>query len=182
MQTAEVTTIKSLPTKVEEVALEIGAAMAGSEIYRTSVHDATGAMVWISAGSFDRSEQGWRIPEACHLGQEASYLQLRVDTGFQPAKSLEHHAADTDRRIRLLAGAALDVGCCRSFALDAAEQARSPKGEAGDFARTVAIIRAHPGQQHADEPVVGKGIDQNAARGVVLHLSQYRRCGSLRVP
>ena len=102
--------------------------------------------------------------------------------GFEPAKSLEHHAADTDRRIRLLARAALDVGCCRTFALDAAEQARSSKGEAGDFARTVAIIRAHPGQQHADEPVVGKGIDQNAARGVVLHLSQYRRCWGLRVP
>ena len=131
---------------------------------------------------FDRSEQGRRIPEACHLGQESSYLQLRVDAGFEPAKSLEHHAADTDRRIRLFARAALDVGCCRSFALDAAEQARSSKGEAGDCARTVAIIRAQPGQQHADEPVVGKGIDQNAARGVVLHLSQYGRCWGLRVP
>jgi hypothetical protein len=43
-----------------------------------------------------RSEQGRRIPEACHLGQEASYLQLRVDSGFEPAKSLEHHAANTD--------------------------------------------------------------------------------------
>src|SRR3954465_9559018 len=71
----------------------------------------------------NRSEQGRRISEACHLGQETSYLQLRVDAGFEPAKSLEHHATDTDRRIRLLARAALDVGCCRSFALGAAEQA-----------------------------------------------------------
>jgi EAL domain-containing protein (putative c-di-GMP-specific phosphodiesterase class I) len=59
MPSAEVTTIKSLPTKVEEVALEIGAAMSGSDIYRTSVHDATGTSVWISAGSIDRSEQGF---------------------------------------------------------------------------------------------------------------------------
>ncbi len=59
MYSAEVTTIKSLPTKIEEVALEIGAAMSGSDVYRTSVHDATGAMVWISAGTMDRTEQGF---------------------------------------------------------------------------------------------------------------------------
>ncbi|MEO6081312.1 MAG: EAL domain-containing protein [Steroidobacteraceae bacterium] len=59
MPSEEATTIKSLPTKVEEVALEIGAAMSGSDIYRTSVHDATGAMIWISAGSIDRTEQGF---------------------------------------------------------------------------------------------------------------------------
>lgn len=55
----EVTTIKALPTKVEEVALEIGAAMSGTDIFRTSVHDATGHMVWVSAGSIDRLEQSF---------------------------------------------------------------------------------------------------------------------------
>lgn len=57
--TAEVTTIKSLPTKVEEVALEMGAALAGSQVFRTSIHDATGHAVWISAGNIDRAEHGF---------------------------------------------------------------------------------------------------------------------------
>ncbi len=61
MSSVEVTTIKSLPTKVEEVALEIGAAMSGSDVYRTSVHDATGAPVWISAGNIDRAEQSFML-------------------------------------------------------------------------------------------------------------------------
>lgn len=56
MSVEEDTTVKSLPTKVEEVALEIGAAMAGSEIFRTSIHDATGRTAWISQGSLDDSE------------------------------------------------------------------------------------------------------------------------------
>lgn len=59
MDTAEVTTIKSLPTKVEEVALEIGAALSGTDIYRTSVHDATGNLMWVSAGSIDRAEHAF---------------------------------------------------------------------------------------------------------------------------
>jgi EAL domain-containing protein (putative c-di-GMP-specific phosphodiesterase class I) len=61
MTSDEVTTIKSLPTKVEEVALEIGAAMSGSDVYRTSVHDATGSAVWISAGNIDRAEQSFML-------------------------------------------------------------------------------------------------------------------------
>jgi EAL domain-containing protein (putative c-di-GMP-specific phosphodiesterase class I) len=57
MQADEDTTVKSLPTKVEEVALEIGAAMSGSEIFRMSIHDTTGATAWISRGALDESEQ-----------------------------------------------------------------------------------------------------------------------------
>jgi EAL domain-containing protein (putative c-di-GMP-specific phosphodiesterase class I) len=56
MSAVEDTTIKSLPTKIEEVALEIGAALSGSQVYRTSIHDATGTAVWISAGNIDRAE------------------------------------------------------------------------------------------------------------------------------
>jgi EAL domain-containing protein (putative c-di-GMP-specific phosphodiesterase class I) len=59
MHPEDVTTVKSLPTKLEEVALEIGAALSGSDIYRTSVHDATGSMMWVSSGSIDRVEHAF---------------------------------------------------------------------------------------------------------------------------
>src|SRR6187551_2109414 len=59
MPVAEATTIKSMPTKVEEVALEIGASLSGSDVYRTSVHDATGNAVWVSAGNIDHAEQSF---------------------------------------------------------------------------------------------------------------------------
>lgn len=49
MHADDVTTIKSLPTKIEEMALEIAAALAGSDVFRTSIHDATGATMWKSA-------------------------------------------------------------------------------------------------------------------------------------
>jgi EAL domain-containing protein (putative c-di-GMP-specific phosphodiesterase class I) len=48
MHADDATTIKSLPTKIEEMALEIAAALSGSEVFRTSIHDATGATVWSS--------------------------------------------------------------------------------------------------------------------------------------
>ena len=50
MRAADETTIKSLPTKVEEIALEIGEALSGRGIYRTSIHDATGGVMWTSDG------------------------------------------------------------------------------------------------------------------------------------
>ncbi|MET0279558.1 MAG: EAL domain-containing protein [Steroidobacteraceae bacterium] len=59
MHDDEDTTVKSLPTKIEEVALELGAAMAGSQIFRTSVHDASGRMAWISQGQLTESEQAF---------------------------------------------------------------------------------------------------------------------------
>ncbi|MEO6185231.1 MAG: EAL domain-containing protein [Steroidobacteraceae bacterium] len=59
MPPAEATTIKSMPTKVEEVALEIGASLSGSDVYRTSVHDATGNAAWVSAGHIDHAEQSF---------------------------------------------------------------------------------------------------------------------------
>ena len=74
------------------------------------------------------------------------------------------------------------VGCRRQLALEAVEQCRPPKDQARDFALTGAIIRADPGEHPADEPIVGEGIDQNAARGGVLHLSQYCRRRGLCIP
>jgi len=48
MQVDDATTIKSLPTKIEEMALEIAAALAGNEVFRSSIHDGTGSAVWSS--------------------------------------------------------------------------------------------------------------------------------------
>ena len=42
MQTMPKSPPQVLPTKVEEVALEIGAALSGLELHRSSIHDATG--------------------------------------------------------------------------------------------------------------------------------------------
>ena len=42
------TTIKTLPTKIEELVLEIGEALSGAKIFSTSVHDATGETIWTS--------------------------------------------------------------------------------------------------------------------------------------
>lgn len=44
------TTIKSLPTKIDELVMEIGAALSGAKIFSTSVHDATGDAIWTSEG------------------------------------------------------------------------------------------------------------------------------------
>jgi EAL domain-containing protein (putative c-di-GMP-specific phosphodiesterase class I) len=44
------TTIKSLPTKIQELVMEIADALSGTKIYSTSVHDATGKALWTSEG------------------------------------------------------------------------------------------------------------------------------------
>ena len=135
-----------------------------------------------SPDELDRAEKGGSVPEARHLGQETPDFQLGMDAGLKPPESLQHRAANSDRRVRLLSRAALDVGCRSQLALEAVEQWRPPKDQARDFALTGAIIRADPGEQPADEPIVGKGIDQNAARRTVLHLSQYCRSWGLCIP
>lgn len=58
MHADDSTTIKSLPTKIEELALEIGAELAATQVFRTSIHDGTGTAVWSSTedlGHEDRS-------------------------------------------------------------------------------------------------------------------------------
>ena len=135
-----------------------------------------------SPDELDRPEKGGSVPEARHLGQETPDFQLGMDAGLKPPESLQHRAADSNRRVRLLSRAALDVGCRSQLALEAVEQCRPPKDQARDFALTGAIIRADPGEQPADESIVGEGIDQNAARRTVSHLSQYCRSWGLRIP
>jgi EAL domain-containing protein (putative c-di-GMP-specific phosphodiesterase class I) len=59
MHADEATTVKTLPTKVEEVALQIGAVLSGSDIFRTSIHDATGYQTWTSGGPLEEAEHSF---------------------------------------------------------------------------------------------------------------------------
>lgn len=61
MDADDVTTIKSLPTKIEEMALEIAAAIADSSIHRSSIHDATGAAVWHSSDALSDSDRSFAL-------------------------------------------------------------------------------------------------------------------------
>ena len=81
MDAAEDTTVKSLPTKVEEVALQIGASLAGSQVYRTSIHDATGHTVWISAGNIDRTEHGFVLDALDCFALEPARSSFERETG-----------------------------------------------------------------------------------------------------
>jgi len=95
MQSEEVTTIKSLPSKVEEVALEIGAAMSGSDVYRLSVHDATGSLMWASAGSVDRSEHAFVLDALDCFALEPARTTLERETS--PGRGLVAYAARDPR-------------------------------------------------------------------------------------
>ena len=81
MPTPENTTIKSLPTKVEEIALEIGAALSGRSIHRTSIHDATGAMLWNSDTTIDEAEYSFVLDALDALALEPSRLCFERESG-----------------------------------------------------------------------------------------------------
>ena len=106
MPAAEDTTIKSLPTKIEEVALEIGAALAGSEVLRMSVHDATGTVVWISAGNVDRSEHNFMLDALDCLALEPARCSYEREIG--KGRGLVAYAA-RDPRGALQGALLLDV-------------------------------------------------------------------------
>ena len=81
MPTPENTTIKSLPTKVEEIALEIGAALSGRGIYRTSIHDATGAALWNSDTTVDEAEFSFVLDALDALALGPSRLSFERESG-----------------------------------------------------------------------------------------------------
>jgi EAL domain-containing protein (putative c-di-GMP-specific phosphodiesterase class I) len=74
MRAVDETTIKSLPTKIEEIALEIGAALSGRGIYRSSIHDATGSAMWTSEGSLDQTETAFVLDALDCMALEPSRL------------------------------------------------------------------------------------------------------------
>lgn len=106
MDQAEDTTVKSLPTKVEEVALQIGAALAGSQVFRTSIHDATGHTVWVSAGNLDRAEHAFVLDALDCFALEPARGSFERETG--KGRALVAYAA-RDPRGALHGALLLDV-------------------------------------------------------------------------
>lgn len=81
MPAVDDTTIKSLPTKVEEIALEIGAALSGCSIYRTSVHDGTGRTVWVSDGTLHDSELAFVLDALDCFALEPARISYERESG-----------------------------------------------------------------------------------------------------
>jgi EAL domain-containing protein (putative c-di-GMP-specific phosphodiesterase class I) len=72
MEVDNATTIKSLPTKIEEMALEIAAAIADSNVFRSSIHDATGSAVWTSGEGMDDSDRSFALDALDYFALEPS--------------------------------------------------------------------------------------------------------------
>jgi EAL domain-containing protein (putative c-di-GMP-specific phosphodiesterase class I) len=66
------TTIKSLPTKIEEIAMEIGAATSGWDTLSTSIHNTTGDPVWISADAVRPDDQRFVLDALDAFGLEVA--------------------------------------------------------------------------------------------------------------
>jgi EAL domain-containing protein (putative c-di-GMP-specific phosphodiesterase class I) len=81
MRAADETTIKSLPTKIEEIALEIGDALSGRGIYRTSIHDATGSAMWVSDGTLDQAEMAFVLDALDCMALEPSRMCYERESG-----------------------------------------------------------------------------------------------------
>ncbi len=106
MQVDDVTTIKSLPTKIEEMALEIAAALAGSEVFRTSIHDATGSAVWTSSDDLGEAERSFVLDALDSFALEPS--RPSYERNGAPKRSLVAYAA-RDPRGALHGALLLDV-------------------------------------------------------------------------
>lgn len=89
------TTVKTMPTKVEEVALEIAAALAGSDVFRSSIHDATGYMTWSSSGPLEESEHGFVLDALDCFALEPARACFERNSG--PGRGLVGFAARDPR-------------------------------------------------------------------------------------
>ncbi|HMA12104.1 MAG TPA: EAL domain-containing protein [Steroidobacteraceae bacterium] len=113
MRPTDDTTIKSLPTKVEEIALEISAALSSRTIYRTSIHDATGTSLWNSDGAIDEAEYSFVLDALDALALEPSRLCFERESGqgrglvafaARDPRGALHGALVVDAKLRSLGG------------------------------------------------------------------------------
>jgi EAL domain-containing protein (putative c-di-GMP-specific phosphodiesterase class I) len=95
MQAHDATTIKSLPTKIEEMALEIAAAIADSNVFRSSIHDATGAAVWTSADGMDDGDRSFALDALDYFALEPSRASFEHNS--RTPRSLVAYAARDPR-------------------------------------------------------------------------------------
>ncbi len=100
------TTIKSLPTKIEETALEIGASLAGSAIFRTSIHDGSGRTLWTSQGDLDEAEHSFVLDALDCFALEPG--RISFERSSAPTRGLVAYAA-RDPRGALHGALLLDV-------------------------------------------------------------------------
>jgi EAL domain-containing protein (putative c-di-GMP-specific phosphodiesterase class I) len=106
MHVDDATTIKSLPTKIEEMALEIAAALAGSDVHRTSIHDATGTTMWKSADDLCDADRCFVLDALDSFALEPA--RASYERNGDPKRSLVAYAA-RDPRGALQGALLLDV-------------------------------------------------------------------------
>ncbi|MEJ0099103.1 MAG: EAL domain-containing protein [Pseudomonadota bacterium] len=126
MQPDDATTIKSLPTKIEEMALEIAAAIAGSSVYRSSIHDATGGAVWNSEETLNDSDRAFVLDALDGFALEPGRTSFELNNG--QSRGLIAYAARDPR------------GALHGAMLFDADRLTLP-GRAGDRVTPVALVR-----------------------------------------
>lgn len=95
MHADDSTTIKSLPTKIEEMALEIGAELAGTQVFRTSIHDATGSTVWSSVDDLGQEDRSFVLDALDCFALEPS--RPSFERNGDPSRGLVAYAARDPR-------------------------------------------------------------------------------------
>ena len=106
MRADDTTTIKSLPTKIQEIALEIGAELAATQVFRTSIHDATGTAVWSSADDLSQDDRSFVLDALDCFALEPS--RPSFERNANPTRGLVAYAA-RDPRGALQGALLLDV-------------------------------------------------------------------------
>ena len=148
MDADDVTTIKSLPTKIEEMALEIAAAIADSSIHRSSIHDATGAAVWHSCDELSEADRSFALDaldsfalEPARTSYEHDSTAPRALNRFQQRNALRvfggvKPGVTKEEGLRVLEDAALAANGPR-ITLDHAGESRQIRHEGGALAITL---------------------------------------------
>ena len=126
MEADDVTTIKSLPTKIEEMALEIAAAIADSSVHRSSIHDGTGGAVWHSSETLDDHDRAFA-------------LDALDCFSLEPARTSYEHNSTAPRG--LVAYAARDPRGALHGALVLEADRLTLPGRAGDRNTPVPLVR-----------------------------------------
>ncbi len=106
MEANDSTTIKSLPTKIEELALELAAELSKTQVYRTSIHDGTGAAVWNSAETLTQEDRAFVLDALDCFALEPQRPSFERDGS--PSRGLVAYAA-RDPRGALQGALLLDV-------------------------------------------------------------------------
>jgi EAL domain-containing protein (putative c-di-GMP-specific phosphodiesterase class I) len=126
MEADDVTTIKSLPTKIEEMGLEIAAAISDSSVFRSSIHNGTGSAVWHSGDGLDDDDRSFA-------------LDALDSFALEPARASYEHNGSAQRA--LVAYAARDPRGALHGALVLEADRLTLPGRAGDRNTPAPLVR-----------------------------------------